>query len=156
MMHALSGNQNDDSIYLQEASHGYEDENEDSHALLLQQALLQELKHGEPYNIKIGPAYDGRMNWWRFEEYVADWQDITTVDKNKQGPMLKTRLTGLAFHKRHLLERDKLKTEDGTIFYGYPPRAFYQKPNINFHESITEVSGNETSWNALQSMANSV
>ena len=58
---------------------------------------------------KIPPAYDGRTSWFAYEELVADWLDITTLDSEKHAPSLKARLTGDAALYKPMLERDKLK-----------------------------------------------
>ena len=67
------------------------------------------LEKGQLMSPKIPPAYDGSTSWFSYEELVNDWLDITTLDAEKQGPSLKTRLTGTAAMYKHLLDRTTLK-----------------------------------------------
>ena len=47
------------------------------------------LKQGEKFNSKVAPSFDGTMSWFMFCEVVRDWQEITIVPKNQQGPHLR-------------------------------------------------------------------
>ena len=67
------------------------------------------LAPGQEMSPKIPPAYDGNSSFFRYEELVYDWLDITTLDPEKRGPSLKTRLTGLAAMHKPFIDRDKLK-----------------------------------------------
>ena len=58
---------------------------------------------------KIAQGFDGRSSWFSYEEAVDDWLDITTLDPEKQGPSLKTRLHGDAAVYKPLLDRDQLR-----------------------------------------------
>ena len=41
---------------------------------------------------KVPPAYDGISSYFSFEENVEEWQLITTVEENKQAPLIRFRL----------------------------------------------------------------
>ena len=50
---------------------------------------------------KIAPAYDGTTSWFEYAQWIDDWCDITTLDEDKRGPSLKTRLSGIAAVQKH-------------------------------------------------------
>ena len=52
--------------------------------------------HSVPFTVKIPPRYDGTTSWFTYEERVRDWVAMTTQDKNKLGPLLKSGLSGHA------------------------------------------------------------
>ena len=56
------------------------------------EAYASELRHGEVMNSKIPPAYDGKANWFKYEELVQDWQDSCVLEAKLRGPALKNRL----------------------------------------------------------------
>jgi len=72
---------------------------------------------GEHFNAKVAPAFDGRGQWFVFEEMVQDWQDITTIDESKRGAHLKNRLSGEAVVYRSTLDREKLADKDNGVQY---------------------------------------
>ncbi|CAE7037454.1 unnamed protein product, partial [Symbiodinium sp. CCMP2456] len=81
---------------------------------------LQEL-HGlsafQQVVTKVPPSYDGRGNWFAYEDAIDDWCDITELDNDERGPALRNRLEGeAALHKR-LLDRDRLKDPDNRVKY---------------------------------------
>ena len=57
------------------------------------------LPHGMSMTPKIPPGFDGIMSWFEYEQLVEDWVALTTIEPARQGPSLKTRLTGLAEKK---------------------------------------------------------
>ena len=60
---------------------------------------------------KISPSFDGTTSWFKYEERIEDWLEVTVLDTSKQGPALKNRLHGNAEKYRGLLDRDALKAE---------------------------------------------
>ena len=38
---------------------------------------------------KIPPAYDGTTTWFKHEELIEDWLDLTVREVSKRGPALK-------------------------------------------------------------------
>ena len=50
------------------------------------EAYASELRHGEVMNSKIPPAYDGKANWFEYEELVQDWQDSCVLERHLRGP----------------------------------------------------------------------
>ena len=58
---------------------------------------------------KIAPAYDGRTSWFAYEEAIADWIDVCTVDPEARGPSLRNRLQGEAAVYKPLLDREILR-----------------------------------------------
>ena len=50
------------------------------------------LPPGVKYTQKVPPLFSGRGNWFAYEEQVREWVDTTTIDKEKQGPLLKASL----------------------------------------------------------------
>ena len=43
---------------------------------------------------KIPPLFDGRTSWFKYEESVDDWLDLTVNEPEKRGPALKNRFVG--------------------------------------------------------------
>ena len=82
-----------------------------------------ELRSGERFNVKIPLAFNGVEPWYIYEEYVRDWCDITSIDKDKQGPLLRERLTGEALVYKPQMDKEKLK-KDKEVF-GIPEGAKY-------------------------------
>jgi len=68
-----------------------------------------ELKSGERFNVKVPPAFNGVEPWYVYEELVRDWCDITSIEKDKQGPLLRQRLTGEALVYKPQIDKEKLK-----------------------------------------------
>ena len=48
---------------------------------------------GQPYSQKTAPSWDGRGSWFAYEELVQDWLDITTIDVDQRGPLLRASMT---------------------------------------------------------------
>ena len=49
-------------------------------------ATDEALTIGAHFSPKIPPAFDGRTSWFAYEELVADWLDVTTLDPEKTSP----------------------------------------------------------------------
>ena len=47
-------------------------------------------------NTKISPLFDGSTSWFKYEELIDDWLDLTVLEARKRGPALKNRLVGEA------------------------------------------------------------
>ena len=63
---------------------------------------------------KIPPAYDVTTSWFKHEELIEDWLDLTVLDTSKQGPALKNRLHGNAAKYKPLLA---LRAQDGVKYF---------------------------------------
>ena len=57
------------------------------------------------------------MTWFMFEEYVRDWEEITIVEKEKRGPVLRNRLRGYPATFKRIFDRDQLCREDGVSYF---------------------------------------
>ena len=44
--------------------------------------------------VKIPPLFDGSISWFKYEELIDDWLDLTVLEAGKRGPALKNRLVG--------------------------------------------------------------
>ena len=44
--------------------------------------------------VKMSPRCDGPASWFKYEELIDDWLDLTQLDAGKRGPALKNRLAG--------------------------------------------------------------
>ena len=82
-------------------------------------ATSGELPTGALFTVKIAPAYNGRTSWFAYEELIDEFLDITTLDDNKIGPALRSRLTGDAATYKPLFDRDRLKgpTKEKAVEY---------------------------------------
>ena len=49
-------------------------------------------KGAAKFTTKIPPSFDGRLSWFQYEDLVEEWLDITSLDAEKQGPALRSRL----------------------------------------------------------------
>ena len=78
-----------------------------------------ELKHGEKFNAKIAPSFDGTMSWFLFYETVQDWLEVTVIEPTKRGPSLRNRLSGQARMYIRAFDRDTLASENGVESVSY-------------------------------------
>ena len=77
---------------------------------------------------KIPPGFDGIMSWLEYEQLVDDWVALTTIEPARQGPSLKTRLTGLAEKCKELLDNNRLKDlEQGVEYFKRFLRPYFVK-----------------------------
>ena len=91
------------------------------------------LPHGQLMSAKVPPAWDGSGSWFAYEEMVEDWRDITTLDNAKQGPALKSRLSGDALVYKPMLSREMLRNEDTGVEY------FLKTLRPNFVKGVQNV-----------------
>ena len=42
----------------------------------------------------IPPLFDGSTSWFKYEELIDDWLDLTVLEAGKRGPALKNRFVG--------------------------------------------------------------
>ena len=75
-----------------------------------------DLPPGALMSAKIPPAFDGTTSWFQYEEMLLDWIDSTTLEEKLRGPAVKNRLYGLAASYKYLLDREKLKSEEGVTY----------------------------------------
>ena len=68
---------------------------------------------GSGITAKIPPLYDGSTSWFKYEELIDGWMDLTGLEANKQRPALKNRLVGDAELYKGLLDRATLRAGDG-------------------------------------------
>lgn len=66
---------------------------------------------------KIPPAFNGQFSWFQYEERLDEWCDITTLTPRRRGPMLKSRLCGLAEKYKTFLDRTALCDPDTGVTY---------------------------------------
>ena len=67
--------------------------------------------------IKIPPFFDGPTSWFKYEELIDDWLDLTVLEAGKRGPALNNRLVGDAEMYTGLLDREPLRAEDGVKYF---------------------------------------
>ena len=67
--------------------------------------------------MKIPPLFDGSTSWFKYEELIDDWLDLTVLEAVKRGPALKNRHVGDAEMHKGLLNRDSLRAEDGVKYF---------------------------------------
>ena len=84
----------------------------------LQKILLQRPFRAESTNewtaasgitLENPPSYDGLTSWFKYEELVEDWLDLTVLETSRRGPALKNRLFGIAQMYKPLLSRELLE-----------------------------------------------
>ena len=59
------------------------------------------------------PLFDGLTSWFKYEELIEDWLDVTVLEASKRGPALKNRLISELEKNKGLLNREALGAEDG-------------------------------------------
>ena len=52
-----------------------------------------------------------------FEEYVKDWEEITIVEPEKRGPILRNRLRGYPATFKRIFDRTQLASEHGVKYF---------------------------------------
>ena len=67
--------------------------------------------------VKIQPRFDGSTSWFKYEELIDDWLDLTQLEAGKRGPALENRLVGDAAMYKGLLDRESLRAEDGVKYF---------------------------------------
>ena len=83
---------------------------------------------------KQPPSFDGKVSWFRFEELVDDWVTFTTVDPDKRGPLLKSRLTGDAQMYRSILQNELLQDPvEGVNYFKNTLKKFFLKGTTNVY-----------------------
>ena len=88
----------------------------------------------ETLNLSMPPSYDGKVSWFRHEEFVDDWVTITTVEAAKRGPLLKSRLTGDAYMYKAVLQNDLLQDPDeGVNYFKNTLKKYFLKGAINVY-----------------------
>ena len=70
---------------------------------------------GSGITTKIPPLFDGPTSWFKYEELIDDWLDLTVLEAEKRGPALKNRLVANAEMHKGLLDREHLKTMESSI-----------------------------------------
>lgn len=77
---------------------------------------------------KIPPSYNGKTNFFAFENTVDDWCDINELEAKKRGPALRNRFDGeFAIYKR-TLDRELLRNAgNGVAYFKRTLRAHFLK-----------------------------
>ena len=61
--------------------------------------------------------FNGSASWFKYEELIEDWLDLTVFEETKRGPALKSRLVGDAEMYKGLLNRESLSATDGVKYF---------------------------------------
>ena len=69
----------------------------------------------EVESTKIPPLSDGSTSWFKNEELIDDWLDLTVLEAEKRGPALKTDLSEMQNCTKGLLDR---RATDGVKIFG--------------------------------------
>ena len=72
---------------------------------------------GSGITAKIPPLFDGSASWFRYEELIDDWLDLTLIEAEERGSAPKNRLVGDAALYKGLLNRESLTAADGVKFF---------------------------------------
>jgi hypothetical protein len=96
-------------------------ENDEEDAAFMQEAFAMkddEAWSSDKMTAKVPPAYDGLSSFFAYEEYVEEWLLITTIEPDKQAPLLRFRLKGNALTVKRLLNQERLKGA-GAVKYSW-------------------------------------
>ena len=69
--------------------------------------------------VKMPPLFDGSTSWFRCEELIDDWQDITQLEAGRRGPaaLMNRLFVGEASLHKGLLDRESPRAEDGVKYF---------------------------------------
>ena len=111
----------------QDAFQTVEDQLEQEYAMQTFTYGSSELPPGAKMTAKIPPAWQGGQaaSWFAYEEAVTDWIDVCSLDPEKRGPALRTRLEGAALAYKNTLDRDKLKEANGWSYFLETLRPYF-------------------------------
>ena len=85
--------------------------------------LQQEVEsHQKTHNF-----FDGSTSWFKYEELIENWLDLTVLEETKRGPALKNRLVGDAEMHKGLLNRESLRATDGVKYFRNTLRPHFIK-----------------------------
>ena len=79
------------------------------------------------FTTKIPPLFDVSTSWFKYEELIEDWLDLTVLEETKRGPALKNRLVGDAEVHKGLLNREYLRATDGVTYFRNTLRPHFIK-----------------------------
>ena len=77
--------------------------------------------------VKIPPLFDRSISWFKNEELIDNWLDLTQLEAGKRGPALMIRLFGDASIYKKLLDRKPLTSEDGVKYFVVTLRPHFTK-----------------------------
>ena len=84
-------------------------------------------------SVKIPPFFDGSTSWFKYDELIDDWLNLTQLEPGKRGPALKNSLLGDESMYKGLLERESLRSEDEVqVFHGYFETPLHQRSSECF------------------------
>ena len=66
---------------------------------------------------KIPALFVGTTTWFKYEELIDDWLDLTVLETGKRGSALKNRLIGDAAMFKGLLDREPLRAASGVKYF---------------------------------------
>ena len=87
---------------------------------------------GSGVTAKIPPLFDWSTSWFKYEELIDDWLDLTVLEGEKRGPALKNRLVGDAELYTGLLNREPLRAADGVKYFRDTLRPHFIKRTQSF------------------------
>ena len=67
--------------------------------------------------LRIPPHVDGSTSWFKYEELIGDWLDLTVLEAGKRRPALKNRLIRDAAMCKGLLDPETLRLEGGVKYF---------------------------------------
>ena len=89
---------------------------------------------------RVPPLFDEPTSWFKYEELIDDWQDLTVREAAKRGPALKNRLVGDAeMHKRTSQLRIYESRRWSQVFQGYVETSFRQISSECFPLEIVTI-----------------
>ena len=66
---------------------------------------------------KIPPLFDGSTSWFKHEELIDDWLNLTVREAERRRPARKKRLVGDSELYKGLLDRESLRATDGVKYF---------------------------------------
>ena len=72
---------------------------------------------GSGITTEIPTLFDGPASWFKYEELIDDWLDLTVLGAGNRGPALKNRLVGDAEMYKRLLDRQSLRAANGVKYF---------------------------------------
>ena len=76
---------------------------------------------------KMPPLFGGSTSWFKYEELIENWSDLTVLEETNRGPALRNRLVGDAEIHKGLLNRESLRATDGVKYFRNTLRPHFIK-----------------------------
>ena len=106
---------------------------------------------------KKPPLFDGPTSWFKYEELIDDWLDLTVLEAGERGPALENRLIGDAAMYRTSWPRISVIRRCSQVFQGYVETPLHQRNSECFPLEVLSMKNGqrEETWSWSNGSASS-